>query len=108
MKKTSLFIVLLFAVMLFTGCDRGYDVRFTNYSTEVMDSVIVGNKSLLFTEVDRQSETGYSHLKKGTYGILCVSKSKKRYSSSITIAKKGSGKRSIQIDGTDSITVLED
>jgi hypothetical protein len=83
-------------------------VRFANYSTERMDSVIIGNDKLIFTNVERQTETGYSGIKSGNYAVVCVSESKKRYSSSISISKNGHGKRIIQIDGTGTIDILED
>ncbi len=108
MKKVTSAALLLILIISLASCDKGYDVRITNYSTETMDTVTVGNKTLLFTDVARQTQTSYFHLKKGSYGITCVSKSRKRYTSSITIDKKGSGKRSIQIDGTGAIVVLED
>jgi hypothetical protein len=105
------FLLPLFALMvtvLASSCSKGYEMRFANYSTERMDSVIVGDNSLIFTNVARQSESNYEKIKRGTYDVVCISESKKRFTTSITIAKTGSGKRSLQIDGTGAINFLED
>jgi hypothetical protein len=105
--KLPVFLVLA-PLFLLISCSKGYEVRFANYSTERMDSVIIGNDKLIFTNVERQTETDYSGIKNGNYAVVCVSESKKRYSSSINLSKNGHGKRIIQIDGTGTIDILED
>ena|SRR6218665_916234 len=106
--KLTVLILLLSPLCLLVSCSKGYEVRFANYSTERMDSVIIGNSKLVFTHVERQTETDYSGIRSGNYSIVCVSESKKRYSSSISISRNGHGKRLIQIDGTGAINILED
>lgn len=105
--KLPAFLILIPAALL-VSCSKGYEVRFANYSTERMDSVIIGNNKLVFTNVERQTETEYSGLKAGNYAVVCVSESKKRQSSSISLSRNGNGKRIIQIDGTGTINILED
>ena len=110
MKKLAspCFLFLLLMLGLLSSCDKGYQVRITNYSTESLDSVSIGNNQLVFTNIARQTASNYMKLKKGTYPITCVTQSKKHYSSSISIDKTGSGKRSIQVDGAGAINILED
>jgi hypothetical protein len=100
--------LVLFAMSTFLiSCDKGYTVRFTNYSQHPIDSLIIGENTLVFSNVEIQTETEYKPIKKGKYAIECVTKSKNRYFSSITIPSSGSGTRSIQIDGTNTVVVLE-
>jgi hypothetical protein len=94
--------------IVFSSCGKGYEVRFTNYNTEVIDSLIVGNNVIVFTQVERQATTEYTKITSGDKSIKCITKTKKVYSSSISIPKKGTGKRTIQIDGLNRISVLED
>lgn len=104
--KIHIYFLLLLSI-IFVSCDKGYTVRFTNYSQQPIDSVIVGEKVLVFTNVEIQTVTDYKDIKKGKYGIECVTKDKNRYYSSITIPSTGSGTRSIQIDGTNTVVILE-
>lgn len=106
--KKHIALVLFTMSAFLISCDKGYTVRFTNYSQHPIDSVIVGDKSLVFTNVEIQTVTDYRSLKKGKYAVECVTKGKNRYYSSITIPSSGGGTRSIQIDGTNTIVVLEE
>ncbi|HOZ88398.1 MAG TPA: hypothetical protein PL029_11610 [Bacteroidia bacterium] len=102
----KLFFVFIYFCLV--SCDKGYQVRFVNYYIEPMDSVIIGESNLVFTNIGLESVTDYQKIKKGNYSVTCISKTKKKFQSAITIPKQGEGKRSIQIDGINSITVLED
>jgi hypothetical protein len=73
-----------------------------------MDSVVIGNNKLVLQNVKFEETTQFYNLSKGKYGINCVSKSKKRFSSSFTIPSSGTGKRTIQIDGISQISILEE
>ena len=100
-------LLLVFAIT-FVSCDKGYTVRFTNYSLEPIDSVTVANDGVIFTNIEVQTVTNYLPIKKGNYTIQCVTRDKSRFYSTLTIPKSGTGKRSIQIDGTNTIVVLEE
>ena len=108
MKNCGLNIFLILSVLLLTACDKGYEVRFTNYYIEPMDSVIIGNRMIVFTGVELQASTGYNAIGKGKHSIECVSRTKKRFSSEINIPSTGKGKRTIQIDGINQISILEE
>ncbi len=95
-------------MFLMSSCDKGYDLRFTNYYLEPMDSVIVGANVLVFTNVETQSSSAFMGIKKGTYSVTCISKSKKHFSTEINIPSKGSGQRSLQIDGLATFALLEE
>ena len=99
--------ILLIPVLFACSCSKGYDVRVTNYYIEDMDSVLVGDQ-MFFTDVKRQGSTNYQLLKKGTYNVDMVTKTKKRFHSSISIPKRKHGKRTIQIDGQGTILILTD
>jgi len=101
-------ILFLFALLLLSSCDKGYELRFINYYLEPMDSVIVGSNVLVFTNVETQSSSAFMGIKKGTYGVTCISKSKKHFTTEIVIPSKGSGQRSLQIDGLASFVLLEE
>ena len=104
----KLSLCCLIALSVFSACDKGYDLRFTNYYLEPMDSVVVGNNDVVFTNIELQTSTEFRPLKKGDYTVTCISKTKKRLNTSISIPKKGSGKRTLQVDGLGSFSVLEE
>jgi hypothetical protein len=101
--------LLIFVVALCLGsCSKGYQVRFTNYYIETMDSVIIGNNTLVFTNIPLLSQSDYSKIGSGDYKITCVTNNKKKFFSSISIPPSGSGKRTIQIDAIKNFSILED
>lgn len=106
--KSLVLLYLSLPLFLLSSCKKSHDVRFVNYSTERMDSVIIGNQTLVFTNIERLAQSGYVGIKKGDYAVTCISESKKRYSSSVTIPNNDRSRRSIQIDGTGAISILED
>jgi len=102
-------ILWLLPLLIFlTSCDKGYEVRFANYYIEPMDSVVLGSNTVVFVNIEKQVTTEYKKIKKGKYGISLVSKSKKRFNSSITIPGNGAGRRTVQIDGVNQISILEE
>lgn len=101
------FFPLLFLVML-TSCSKGYEVNFTNYYIEPIDSVIVGNNLVVFTNIAIETTSEYKKIGKGNHSIKCISQSKKIFYSTIHISGTGSGKRNIQVDGIQQISILED
>lgn len=105
-----IYTYLFLAVLAFglASCGKGYEVRFANYYTEEMDSVIIGNNKLVITSVKPGQTTNFYKISKGHYTFTCISKSKKRFSSEFFIPSQGSGKRTIQIDGIQQISVLEE
>lgn len=110
MKNFKVFITLFFIAVtfIFSSCGKGYEVRLTNYNTEVIDSLIIGNSDIVFVQTERQATTEYEKITSGEKTIRCITKTKKIYSSSISIPKRGTGKRTIQIDGLNRISILED
>jgi hypothetical protein len=103
-------IVLFFLplLLLVASCDKGYQVRFTNYYIEPMDSVIIGNNYIVFTDIDLESTTDYKKLMSGKHWIRYVSRTNKKFYSTMVIPSKGSGKRTVQIDGIEQISILEE
>lgn len=99
---------LILVIALFTACSKGYEVRVKNLYIESLDSVIIGDKKIVFEEVARQASTEYQKIEKGSYPVVFVSKTKIRIASSISIPKRKQGKRTLQIDGTGRVLVLED
>lgn len=95
-------------VVLCCSCDKGYEVRFTNYYTEPMDSVIIGENFIVFANVDLQATTAYKKLMAGKHGVRMITKSKKEIFSDFTIPSKGSGQRTLQIDAIKQVVLLED
>jgi hypothetical protein len=107
--KIILNICFLFlASIIFTGCDKGYEVRCSNYYTEELDSVIIGSQQITFHTIETGITTGFSKIKQGNHAFVIISKSKKKFYSVLSIPKTGTGKRTIQIDGVAAINVLEE
>jgi len=50
-NKVTVFFCFCLAALLFTSCGKGYDVRFSNYYIEDMDSVVIGNDKIIFTNI---------------------------------------------------------
>ncbi len=108
-KIKILFIACLISIsFFFSSCGKGYEVRITNYNTELLDTVIVGKQPIIFAKVERQTTTEYKKIDSGDQFIRVITKTKKEYTSTIAVPKKGTGKRTIQIDGLNRISVLED
>lgn len=107
MKSYCLWTIIAIAAG-FVSCDKGYEVRFSNYYIEPMDSVIIGNNKVVFVKTPLETTTEFRKITKGNYHIICVSENKKRFYSQISIPSKGSGKRTVQIDGINQISILEE
>jgi len=103
-------LVFLFIVcsILFSSCDKGYEVRFTNFYTEAMDSVIIGDPKITFTNIAQETTTPYQKIIRGDHSIRMVTKSKKVFFGVVPIPGSGTGKRTIQVDGIKQISILED
>ena len=110
MKKIRILFIAAVVSMgiFFSSCGKGYEVRVINYNTELLDTVIVGKGIIIFAQVERQSTTEYRKVTSGDQSIRIITKTKKEYTSTISVPKKGTGKRTIQIDGLNRISVLED
>lgn len=83
-------------------------MRFTNYYTEPMDSVVIGKDYIIYTNVDLQATTDYKKLMAGKHSVLMITKSKHRIFSDFTVPSKGSGKRTFQVDAIEQTVLLED
>ena len=110
MKKIKfLFITVLSLVcIIFSSCGKGYETRVTNYDNEPLDTVIIGNGVIIFTQIEREATTEYRKITSGDQSIKFITKTKKVYNATISIPKKGTGKRTIQIDGLNNVSILED
>lgn len=110
MKSSQLIFCPLLLILLFllTSCDKGYEVRVTNYYIEPLDSVVVGDNKLIYKSIALETTSDYQKLAKGKYQILFITKTKKRINSSFSIPSKGTGKRTIEIDAIEQVTILED
>jgi len=109
MKRTCYNFLLLCCIIVFLpACDKGYRVRFTNYYAEPIDSVIIGSNRLIFAGIARDSTTDFNKISQGKHSVLIISKTKKRFSTDLEIPKSGSGDRTIQIDGINQVSILEE
>lgn len=69
-------LILILPLLLFASCGKGYEVRFTNYYTEPIDSVVIGENKLVLKDVELQDDTDYYALSKGKYNVQIISKTK--------------------------------
>ncbi|WP_317898330.1 hypothetical protein [Aurantibacillus circumpalustris] len=108
--KPSKFIYLVnvCAILFLISCDKGYDVRFTNYYIEEMDSVIIGDHQIVFNDVPPETTTDFQHVTRGQHSIVLITKSNQRFSTTMFISSKGTGKRTIQIDAIKQINIFEE
>lgn len=95
-------------MIFMSSCDKGYEVRVTNYYIEPMDSVVVGENDLVFKNVGLQMTSDFEKLSKGQYSVTFITNKKKKFYSSISIPNSGTGKRTIQIDAIVQIAILEE
>lgn len=104
LNKSPYFALLL---LICCSCDKGYEIRFSNFYLEPMDSVRIGSE-MVFTNVERNTTTSFKPIKSGEYAVTCITRSKLRLDTSIQIPKKGSGSRSLQVDGLKVFSLLEE
>jgi hypothetical protein len=100
--------ILASLALLFVSCDKGYDVRFTNYYIEPMDSLIVGNHQVVFTDTPLETTTEYFPVTRGRHSLKFVTRTQKVIYAVMDIPSRGSGKRTIQIDGIEQVSVFEE
>lgn len=99
--------LLAISLLLFSGCDKGYQVRFTNLYTEKIDTLVVGLSGAAFSNIDVNATTNYVPAKQGTHGLRFVTNSGERFYGTFKVPSAGSGKYTIQIDGIKQINVYE-
>lgn len=98
----------LLCLGILPSCSKGYEVKFTNYYIEPMDSVVIGNNLVVFTNVYQETASDYRKIQKGKHTVKFVSGTKKVFYSVLSVSGSGSGKLNILIDGINQISVLED
>ena len=103
----TVFLPLLLGPLV-TGCSKGYRVRVSNFYYEKIDSVIVGNRALIFTDLDTGATSAYQHIVSGEHSVQFVVSDGRRFFGLAPLRKGGSGDRTIQIDGLRQVVVLED
>jgi len=106
--KRGCLLIGIFVVAVLTSCEVGYEIRFSNYSTEVADSVIIGDQKIVYTTVPEMTSTPYQPIKRGHYDISIKMQSGKRYTSNTFISGIGSGKLSLQVDAIGQVSVQAD
>ena len=99
MFSVRFLLLLVSALFLFSSCDKGYDVRFTNLYLEPLDTVLIGDK-IVFSGIEVNQTTEYRPVASGKLPIKCTSE--------MEIPKNGSGKRTVQIDGLGTLDVFEE
>jgi len=102
------FFSLIIVSILLAACDKGYEVRFSNFYREKMDSVNIGEGRVIFTGVGIQQTTEFRKITKGEYMVRCKASDKKTFHVMLSIPSTGSGKRTIQVDGISQVAVLEE
>jgi len=104
----NFYLPILLTLLLLSSCDKGYEARFVNYYNERMDSVIVGASGAIFTNVDFKQTTTYLPVKQGKHALEFITASKRRFRGLFTVPANGTGRYTIQIDGIQQISILEE
>jgi len=73
-----------------------------------MDSVIIGDKQVVFTDIETQTTTELKKITKGRHGVTLVSKTKKRFYTYMFVSGKGQGNKTLQIDAIGQVAVLDE
>jgi hypothetical protein len=100
--------MLFFGVLFISSCDKGYEIRFSNYSTEIADSVLIGDHKIIYTKIPEMTSSDYQPIKRGHYDISILMRSGKRYYSNTFVSGFGSGKLSLQVDAIGQVSVQAD
>ncbi|MBS1650453.1 MAG: hypothetical protein JSU07_00445 [Bacteroidetes bacterium] len=108
LKKIFFQISACTSIFLITSCQKDFQLRFSNLYTEDIDSVLVGNKTAVFTSIARQTKSSYQSIKVGSYNVVCVTKSKVRLPFNINLSGRSGGNRTMQLDGVGSFVVIEE
>ena len=106
--KKIFYSISSLAAFVLVSCDKGYDVRVTNYYIETLDSVVIGDRQIVFSNIPPETTTDFKHITRGQHGVIFYTKSKQKFNYSFFISSKGSGKRTIQIDAIKQINVFEE
>ena len=101
------YLYLVLPLMALYSCTKGYEIRCSNFYTEDMDTVKIGN-DIIFTNVKKYSTSDFANIKRGQYAITFISGKREYFHSSIFIPGKGKGKRTVQIDAAEQISILEE
>lgn len=104
MKKSFAPLLL---VLLLSSCDKGYEVRFRSYYLEKVDSVIIGNRAVIFSDIPTYSATEFAKITRGQHAVTIKTETK-QFFSVCPIPGNGEGRRTLQIDAIGQITVLEE
>jgi len=99
---------LIFSLLLLSACDKGYEARFVNYYSESIDTLVVGASGALFTNVAFKQTTDYLPVKQGKHRLQFITRSKKRIAGDFEVPSNGTGRYTIQLDGVQQISILED
>ncbi len=99
-------LLCIVSLMFLTGCDKGYRLRVSNYYTATLDSVIVGERTIVVKDLAPMTSSEYQKIKRGQYFIRLMS-GNKTFTTSIFIPGKGEGNRSVQIDGIEQVSIIE-
>ena len=81
-------VVVVYCAILFSGCDKGYEIRCSNFYTEPMDTVKIGGK-IVFSNVPMFGYSDFVDVKRGEYAITFISQSKKTFHSSVLSRVRG-------------------
>jgi hypothetical protein len=106
--KKIFYSLVFFTTLTLVSCDKGYDVRLTNYYIETLDSVIIGDRQLVFTNILPETTTDFRHITRGQHSVVFYTKTKGKFYYSFFISSKGTGKRTIQVDAIRQINVFEE
>jgi hypothetical protein len=102
--KYSVMVLPLLALL---SCGKGYQIRCTNFYTADMDTVKIG-KDIIFTNIKKYATSEFVKIKRGQYPITFISNKKEFFYSNIFIPGSGGGKRTVQIDAAEQISILEE
>lgn len=102
------FFLCAVSLILLTSCGKGYQVRVANYYLEKLDSVIIGNRAVIFTGVEAETRTEYRSITSGDHSVKCVMMNGDYFYGVAALPKGGEGSHTIQIDGLKQVTTLKD
>jgi hypothetical protein len=108
MKAKLILIPAVIALIFLCACKKGYRIRVSNYYLEKFDSVVIGSHAVSFTAIEPGSTTDYKSVTSGNHSVRFVTEDRHVFYALAPLPSGSGGDRTLQVDGLQAVTVLED
>ncbi len=107
--RTNLICALILVPLLFTGCKKKYRVSVANYYLLRLDSVVIGNRAVIFTDIAPETRTDYREITSGEHSVRFYPPGEGLFYGTAKLPRNGpGGDHTIQVDGLKQVSVFQD